>query len=158
MHIADMYGKLFASLYTGSMIGAGLGPFAVWPYVIANMVPDREVGTQVDLNPKLIAMVIGTDECTIEKAIDYLCRPDLESRTESEQGRRLIKIGHFTYRVVNGDKYRKIRDEEQRRQQNREAKQRERAKHSKPLPGEKAFVEAQKNGANIAVLDKLSEP
>lgn len=135
-----MYGKHFASMYEGSMVGAGAVVFAVMGYIIANAVPDRTVGTQVELNPKLIAFILGEKQSDVEKAIEFLCAPDLSSRTKSEQGRRLIRLGQFSYRVVNGEKYRAMRDEEKRREQNREAKHRERLKNGKPLTGEESTL------------------
>lgn len=122
------------------MVGAGAAVFAVMGYVIANAVPDRTVGTQVELNPKLIAFILGESQKEVEKAIEFLCQPDPESRTKVEQGRRLIRLGQFDYKVVNGEKYRAMRDEEKRREQNREAKRREREKPHRPLKGEDATL------------------
>jgi hypothetical protein len=117
--------------------------FAVWGYVIAHMKPDSQVGAQVELNPKLLGFILGESEDVVVGVIERLCEPDPESRSREEEGRRLIRLGQFNYRVVNGAKYMAIRDEEARRQQNREAKQRERKKsrRHKPLPGERAYVD-----------------
>lgn len=123
-----MFGKHFASMYSGSMVGAGAVPFAVMGYVIANGKPDRTVGMQVELNPKLLAFIIGEPEEAVEKAIDFLCSPDPKSRSKEEDGRRLVKLGEFCYRVVNGAKYREIRDEERRRETDRNSKRRQRAR------------------------------
>lgn len=121
-----MYGKHFASMYTGSMVGAGALVFAVMGYVIANMRPDEEVGAQVELNPKLIAMILGEKESDVQETINFLCNQDPNSRTPEEGGRRLVKLGQFDYRVVNGAKYVAIRNEEERRAYNRDAKRRQR--------------------------------
>jgi len=125
------------------MVGAGSHVFAVMGYVIAKQVPDRVVGSQVVLNPKLLSAILGDTEERIQEAVDYLCAPDPNSNTPTKEGRRLIKIGQFNYQVVNGAKYRAIRSEEERRAQNREAKRRER---SKPLPGETTAVRLMQNG------------
>lgn len=125
-----MYGKIFSSMFTGSMVGTGAMNFALMSYVIANMKPDKEVGTQVELNPKLLATILGETEKDVAGAIHFLCQPDTESRTDKEDGRRLVRLGQFDYQVVNGEKYRAIRDEEARREQNRNAKRRERANKS----------------------------
>src|ERR1700690_4578097 len=109
-----MYGKHFKSMYSGSLVGAGAPAFAVLGYVISNMVPHPSVGAQVELNPKLLAFIIGEPEEVIEKAIEKLCAPDPHSRTKEEEGRRLIRLGEFDYRVVNGAKYIAIRDNEER--------------------------------------------
>lgn len=125
-----MFGKHFASMYEGSMVGAGAVVFAVMGYVIAKQEPDRVMGSQVRLNPVLLGAILGEDPKDIEKAIKFLCSPDPRSTSKTKDGRRLIQIGEFDYQVVNGAKYRAIRDAEERRLQNREAKRRERSKGS----------------------------
>jgi hypothetical protein len=138
-----MFGKIFETMFTGSMVGAGPYVFAVWPFVIANQKPDREHGSVVELNPKLLAAIIGCEQVPIEEAIAFLCSPDEASRSEELEGRRLERIGAFEYRVINGAKYRAIRDHETRKEQNRIAKRKERAKTFRPkmskTPGEKHF-------------------
>lgn len=121
-----MFGKHFDSMYEGSMVGAGAVVFAVMGYVIAKQVPDRKVGSQVRLNPIILGTILGEKAEDIVKAIDFLCSPDPHSTTKTEGGRRLIKIGEFDYQVVNGAKYRAIRDEEARREQNRVAQRKHR--------------------------------
>lgn len=123
-----MYGKAFASMFKGSMVGSGSDVFAVWAYVISNMVPDGVVGAQVELNAKLLASAIGETEADMQKAIDFLCQPDPISRTPDEDGRRLVQLGPFDYRVVNGAKYMAIRNEEERRERNRQRQAEHRAK------------------------------
>src|SRR5580765_1111309 len=122
-----MYGKIFETLYEGSMVGSGAKVFAVWGYVIAKMRKDEQVGAQVDLNPKILAFIFGEKESEIEKVIDTLCSPDAESRSPDEKGRRLVRLGQFTYRVVNGKKYMDIRDAEERREYFRSRKAIQRA-------------------------------
>jgi len=142
-----MYGKIYESLFEGSMYGKGALVFAVWAYVIAKMRPDKEVGAQVHLNPDAIAGALGEDAPEVQKVIDWLCQPDPRSNNPSEEGRRLIKIGTFAYRVVNGAHYMNMRSEEEHREYNRLAKQRERAvKRGNPLVGEARYVAAVKNG------------
>jgi len=121
-----MFGKWFASTYTGSMLGAGSDVFAVWSWVIANAGPKGHL----EINPALLAAMIGEPVERIQAAIDFLLAPDPNSRSSEEEGRRIVHEGAFSYRVVNHAKYRAARSEEARRTQNREAKrrQRERAK------------------------------
>lgn len=144
----DMYGRIFESLYRGSMIGSGSVVFAVWPYVIANMRADKEVGAQVDLNPRLLAAIIGEEEAAIEAAIEKLCSPDPQSTSKEEEGRRLVRVGQFAYRVVNGAKYIGVRNLEAKREYDRQYKQekRSRVKRGKALPNEGAAVKAMGNG------------
>ena len=156
-----MFGKIFGSMFEGSMVGSGACVFAVMSYIIAKMVPDREHGMVVEINPKLLAFTLGETQKNVESAIDFLCKPDKHSRTKDEQGRRLIRLGEFDYRVVNGLKYRQIRNEEARMEQNRTAQARKRFKQlnpGRPLPGELAYLQAARNGASDEELDQLSEP
>lgn len=148
-------------MYAGSMIGSGSVVFAVWGYVIANMKPDEKVGAQVELNPKLLGFILGEKEEVVTVAITKLCSPDDRSRTKDEDGKKLIRLGEYDYQVVNGAKYAAIRDEEERRAYNREAKRRERDKgnkaRSKLLPGELTAVRLVENGATQGEQDRHSD-
>ncbi len=140
------------------MVGSGSHVFAVWNYAITKQVFDKQAGQMVvRLNPALLAAIIGDSEERMKEAIDFLCAPDPKTTTPGHDGRRLIQLGTFDYQMVNGARYQSIRNEEERRAQNREAQARFREKHTKknrplkqmkggPLPGESAFVEAEKNG------------
>ncbi len=135
--IVSDFGKHWASMYTGSMYGAGAVVFALMGYVIANQQPSGN-RLLVELNPAMLAGILGEEVKDVEKGLDYLCAPDPSSRTGEEEGRRLVKVGKFTYWVVNGRKYRLLVKAERRRHQNRvaQAKFREKHKKGKPLPGE----------------------
>jgi len=144
-------------MYEGSMVGSGTHVFALMGYVIAHQRPDPQVGGQVRLNPILLATIFGETESRIQQAIDFLCAPDPNSTTPDEEGRRLIKIGQFDYRVVNAAKYLAIRNEEERREANRIRQANHRAKpkkvvgRGKPSPGEEQFVEMSKNGEDTSI-------
>lgn len=96
------------------MVGSGPDVFAVWAYVIANAVDG-----QVELNPILLSASIGCPPDRIVAAIEALCSPDKNSRSQAEDGRRLIKEGSFAYKVVNHSIYRSILNESERREYNR---------------------------------------
>lgn len=119
------YGKIFSSCFNGSMVGAGPDVFAVWAYVIANTVQE-----QVELNPTILAAVIGCDKSRMVEAIDRLCQPDPSSRNKDEDGRRLVKEGQFAYRVVSHFIYRSMKDEDERREYNRIKQREHRAKQA----------------------------
>lgn len=133
-----MYGKLFKSMFTGSMYGMGATVIAVWAYVIANK--DRKDGV-IDLNPIMLAGVIGEPEKRIVEAIEMLCSPDPNSRSKEYEGRRLLREGQFQYKVVNWDKYNNIHNDDDRKEYNRMAKQaeRDREKREKILEGNLAI-------------------
>ena len=123
-----MYGKHFETMYTGSMFGAGSDVFAVWGYVIAHTQQ-----SEVELNPRYLAAVIGAPVEAMERAVAKLCEPDPGSRSKEQDGRRLIQTGQFSYRVVNHDKYRTFRNEDDRRTYNREAQRKHREQVSEDV-------------------------
>lgn len=146
-----MFGKHFDSMYNGSLVGAGAMVFAVMGYVIATWKPEYGVGKQVigghvRLNPAVLGPILGESPKEVEEAIEYLCKPDPNTSTPGENGRRLIRLGQFDYKVVNAVKYHELRNEEQRREQNRAAQARFRDKRlkkssrGKPLAGESLYV------------------
>ena len=108
-----LYGKHFEAMYTGSMVGAGAVPFAVWGYVISHQKPPN---FDVELNPVILATIIGETEAEIISAIAKFCAPDLKSRSKAEEGRKLLKQGEYLYHVVNGKEYDAIRNNEERRE------------------------------------------
>mgnify|MGYP001590420410 FL=1 len=107
-----IYGKYFASTFTGSMFGAGLHVFALWGYVIAN---STKTGA-VEINPKMLSSVLGCAEADILKAVSVLTAPDPSSRSKKEAGARLIKEGEYLFKIVNHGLYKDIRNEDERRE------------------------------------------
>jgi hypothetical protein len=146
-----MYGKFFESTFTGSMFGAGAHVFALWGYVIANT---SRLG-DVELNPKMLAPMIGCGEDEIRKAIEFLCAPDCSSRSKVEEGRRIVREGEYLYRVINHGTYRAIKNEDDRREYKRRKQAEYRAKNkpqkeahgaatnSNPAPGSDSVAEEQ---------------
>jgi hypothetical protein len=149
------------------MVGAGSHVFAVWNYAITKQVFDKQAGQMVvRLNPALLAAIIGDSEEKMKEAIDFLCAPDPKTTTPGHDGRRMIQLGTFDYQMVNGARYQSIRNEEERRAQNREAQARFREKHArknrflkqkgdKSLPYEAAAMRAMKRGDEETV-DRLA--
>lgn len=121
-----MYGRIFESMYTGSMVGLGPIVFSLWPYVIAHTKPPGVV----EINPKVTAAIIGCTEEQIAEAIEILCSVDPNSRSLEHEGRRLIRTGQFLYDVPTWSAYRAMDNNEERRAYNRDAKRRSRAKKS----------------------------
>ena len=118
-----MYGKHFESMYTGSMVGIGAVPFAVWGYIISHQKPPS---FDVELNPKILAVIIGETEDDVQKAIDRFCEPDTKSRTDVNEGKKLVRLGEYLFHVVNGQHYDGIRNHEDRKAYWREQKQKKR--------------------------------
>lgn len=118
-----MYGKLFASTFTGSLYGKGPTLISVWAWIIAN----TKFGS-VEINPALVSQSIGLSIGEVESALECLSSPDPKSRSPAEEGRRIVREGMYQWRVVNHESYRQIRHEDDRREYNRLKKQEERAR------------------------------
>lgn len=101
------------------MVGKGSAFFAVWGYVIAKMKPSREHGALVEVNSRVVGLLLGEEEEVVRGVVDEMCEPDKESRTKEEEGRKLVRLGEYLYRVVNGAKYRAIRNDDERRESNK---------------------------------------
>jgi hypothetical protein len=129
--MSDTYGKVFPTMYTGSMFGAGLPVFALWPWIIAH----KDENGVVEVNPDLVAAQLGCVAQHVQDALDYLTRPDPNSRSKDEDGRRLVKVSQFGYRVVNHGHYRD-------RGQDRKAYWREWRKNRKGSRSRKAVKES----------------
>lgn len=136
----SLYGKHFASMYSGSMIGKGAMAFALMGYVISNMQCRwRGVGREkivieatVRLHPTLLSATLGEAESDVQKGIDFLCSPDPISNTKGHAGRRLIKISEFDYEVVNAPYYQNLKDVEDRREKDRARQARCRSSKKNP--------------------------
>lgn len=99
-------------MYTGSMFGAGPVVFAVWGYAIANASRKGEV----ELNPKLLAAILGCTAEEVEAAIAVLAAPDPGSRSTVAEGRRLVQEGAYLYCLPTYENYRSLRTAEDRRE------------------------------------------
>ncbi len=97
------WGKIYESLYERSMVGSGSAVYAVWGYCIAKARPPDGV---VELNPPILAAIIGEKVEVIEHAIKKLCSPDKVTHTSGGNGKRLGQVSPFTYRMVNWKLYR----------------------------------------------------
>jgi len=145
-----MYGKHFESMYTGSMCGSGALVFAVWGYVISHQKPSHgRKDFFVELNPGVIAYLIGEPEKDVAGVIRKFCEPDPKSRTDSEEGRKLVEVNPYLYRVVNGEAYDKMQREEDRRDYNRE--------RLKIIRGSKEVEEVKTNGEKRSTTPELEE-
>lgn len=112
-----MYAKLFASLYQGTLRGNSHGIL-----VFTNMMAHADIEGHVDMHPRAIAEEVGLTLEQVQAAIAGLEAEDDESRSPEENGKRIIRLDEhraWGWRIVNHAKYRSIRNEEDRREQNR---------------------------------------
>jgi len=102
--MSHTYAKVFPSMYSGSMYGAGMNVFAVWGWILAH----KDENDELEINTQKVAHTLGGTIEGVESALAYLMKPDPQSRNKECEGRRLLKISEFGYRVVNGDYYRRL--------------------------------------------------
>lgn len=174
-----MFAKLFASLYQGTLRGRA-HEILVFTNLIAHCDPEG----YVDKHFKAISEEVGITVDEVKAAIEKLEAPDPESRSPEEDGRRIVRIDDhrvWGWRIVNYGKYRRIRDEADRREQNRIAQARFREKsayvskvskvsHGKPMSAQaeaEAEEEAEESivkgkgealGSIVPIPDSLSTP
>ena len=141
-----MYVKLFASLYQGTLRGCSDEIL-----VFTNLLAHADQHGIVDKHWRAIAEETGLSRERVEASIVVLETPDPESRSPENEGRRIIKMDEhraWGWQIVNYGKYRAIRSEDDRREQNRIAQDKFRnknkpiSKQSKP-PSAQAEAEAE---------------
>ena len=121
-----MYAKLFASIYQGTLRGNTHGLV-----VFTNLLAHADASGWVDIHPRAIAEEVGLSIEQVQAALTELESPDPDSRSPEQEGRRILRMDEhrsWGWIVVNHGKYRAIRNEEDRREQNRLAQKRFRDK------------------------------
>jgi len=117
-----MYAKIFSSLYQGTLRGRS-NEILVFTNLLAHASKDGIV----DKHWRAIAEETGLTVDSVRAAIIELESPDLESRSPEEDGARIIQMdGHraWGWQIVNHAKYRAMRSEDDRAEQNRLAQKR----------------------------------
>lgn len=119
--------KLDEDIFDSSLTTLGPVPFAVFVLLLAKAKPPDGIAR---VAPSVIAgrLLISREECL--KAFEVLQAPDQESRTPSDDGRRIERVDGG-WRVINYLKYREKRDPDVRKEQTREATRKWRDKKSK---------------------------
>jgi hypothetical protein len=119
---AYSFTKLFSSITESTIWCEPHATVRVWIAMLAKC--DRHGAIQASVPGFARLANVTLAEC--EAAIATLLAPDAYSRTPDNEGRR-IEVIEGGWRLLNHAKYRDMRDEEARRQQNREAQRRHRA-------------------------------
>lgn len=110
-----MYGKLFATMYDGT-----LGTRGPWEALITfqQLIILADQDGVVDMTPEAISRRTTVPLEIVAKGLAALAQPDPDSRTPDEDGRRIVKLSDsraWGWRIVNYAKYRAIRTAEERR-------------------------------------------
>ena len=115
-----MYAKIFSQIYDGTLCTNG--PWeALVTFQQMLILADQEGG--VDMTIPAIARRTTIPREIIERGIEALMLPDPESRTPTEEGRRIVPLSEgraWGWRIVNYNKYRQIKREQDRRDYHRE--------------------------------------
>lgn len=123
-----MYGKVFASMYEGTLYGH-------WEAIVAfqQMIVLCDADGVVDMTPHAIAARTSIPLDIIQRGIEILEKPDEYSRTPGEEGRRIVRLDEhrpWGWSIVNYLQYRNLKDTDAVREQNRERQRRHREKSS----------------------------
>ena len=115
-----MYGKIFAQMYDGT-----LGTNGPWQALVTfqQMIVLADKDGTVDMTAEALSRRTTIPVEIITHGLAELEKADTESRTPDEDGRRIARVSDdrpWGWRIVNYDKYRKIRSEEDRRAYQRE--------------------------------------
>jgi hypothetical protein len=115
-----MYAKVFTQIYDGTLCTKG-----PWEALVTfqQMLVLADMDGNVDMTAGAIARRTTIPLEIIEKGIGVLLEPDPESRTPTEQGRRIVPLvsdRSWGWRIVNYKHYRALKREEDRREYHRD--------------------------------------
>lgn len=114
-----MYGKIFRQMYRGTL--ATVGP---WQALVTfqQMIVLADSEGVVDMTPEAISRETTIPLDIIRLGIAALELPDPDSRSPGEDGQRVVRLSDersWGWRIVNYEHYRKLRNEEERRDYHR---------------------------------------
>lgn len=130
-----MFGKLFPQMFEGSLVDAG------WEAIVTlqQLVILANVEGVVDKTPDWISRTTTIPLEIIAKGLAALEKPDPESRTPGEEGRRIVRVSDarsWGWRIVNYEHYRNLRKEEERRDYHRQYWREKRSPNAQPVSTE----------------------
>lgn len=113
-----MYGKIFESIYEGSLYGQ-------WEAIVTmqQLIVICDPDGNVDMTPQAISGKTSIPFDIIKKGLDVLSELDPYTRTPGEEGRRITLIDDhkpWGWHLVNHEKYKRLVDIETVREQTRE--------------------------------------
>lgn len=100
-----MYGKIYTSFFEGSIMECDMKV----RYIFMSMIILSDKDGILDMTEKAIAERVGVEVDDVREAISELMKPDKNSRSENNNGARLVKIRDtFGWQVVNKQYYRSL--------------------------------------------------
>ena len=138
-----MYGKLFESMYDGTLSGNWKALITFQQLII---LADKD--GYVDITPAALSRRTGIPTEIIQHGIEELEQPDKDSRSDTSDGRRIVRLDDhrpWGWQIVNYEKYRDLYNADDRREKNRARQQ----KHRDRQKGEEGDV----TDSNASVTD-----
>ena len=115
-----MYAKVYAQMFDSSL----REKWQAWVTFVAllALADDRD---EVDMTVAALMARTGLPGSIVSEGIEWLERPDEHSRTPDEEGRRIVRLDEhrpWGWRIVNRGKYKRLRDNDARRDYFRDQK------------------------------------
>lgn len=139
-----MYAKVFRQIYDSTLAEDWRALVTFQQFLVL-----ADAQGVVDMTPGAIHRVTNIPQDIIDAGIEKLQQPDPISRSDKEEGRRLVLIDpnrNWGWKIVNHEKYREIRSQEDRRKYMRTYMQGYRKQHvndCKPELAQLADTEAE---------------
>lgn len=123
-----MYGKVFDSIYDGTLYGHWEAIVTMQQFIVL-----ATADGIVDMTPSSMAARTSIPVEILNKGILVLSAPDPHTRTPGEDGRRIVLLDEhrpWGWRLVNHWKYRALRDMAQKREADRDRIKKKRNENS----------------------------
>lgn len=122
-----MYGKVFESIYDGTLAGH-------WEAIVTmqQLVVLANADGVVDMTADAIARRTTIPLRIIAKGLEFLMLPDPYTRTPGDDGKRIVKLDEhrpWGWRLVNHGKYKRLRNMEEKREADRDRQSEKRNKN-----------------------------
>jgi len=109
-----MYAKIYAQIFDSSL----REKWQAWVVFVA-MLALADADDEVDMTPEALAARTGLPGSIVSEGIEWLTRPDPHSRSPEAEGRRIVRLDDhrsWGWKIVNRGKYKRIRDNTERRE------------------------------------------
>jgi hypothetical protein len=121
-----MYAKVFSQIFDSSL----RDKWQAWVVFVALLVLADE-NDEVDMTVEALKARTGLPGTIVPEGLAFLEAPDEHSRSPEYEGRRIVRLDEhrpWGWKIVNRGKYKRIRDQSERRDYFREQKRKERQK------------------------------
>jgi len=146
-----MYGKIFESIYEGSLYGQYE---AIVTFQALIVLADED--GLIDISPQALSGKTSIPLEVVRKGLKVLQQSDPHSRSPSEDGKRIVLLDEdreFGWRIVNYEYYRNLARRADTREKSRERKRRERERSSQVVDPEGCHADVTPMSRKIAYTD-----